>query len=66
VAFVAEEGQGSAYLGMQGDMWDAQKDMALGAAGAMLAMTIAVNLTPARRSAAYPRDGQASRSAAGA
>jgi putative membrane protein len=67
VALVAEEGQGSAYLGMQGDMWDAQKDMALGAAGAMLAMTIAVNLAPARRrSAGYPRDGQASRSAAGA
>jgi putative membrane protein len=67
VAFVAEEGQGSAYLGMQCDMWDAQKDMALGAAGAMLAMTIAVNLAPARRrAAAYPRDGQASRSAAGA
>jgi putative membrane protein len=46
VALVAPEGLGASYLGMQGDMWDAQKDMALGAAGAMLAMTIAVNLKP--------------------
>ncbi len=30
--------QGMAYLGMQGDSWDAQKDMALALAGALLAM----------------------------
>lgn len=29
---------GAAYLGTQGDIWDAQKDMALAAAGAVLAM----------------------------
>lgn len=37
---------GVAYLGSQGDPWDAQKDMALAAFGALLAMgvTLAVNL----------------------
>jgi putative membrane protein len=28
---------GQAYLGTQGDIWDAQKDMALATAGALLA-----------------------------
>src|SRR6185295_9498183 len=32
---------GAAYLGLQGDVWDAQKDMALASAGALLAMVIA-------------------------
>lgn len=31
---------GAAYLGTQGDIWDAQKDMALAALGAVIAMTI--------------------------
>lgn len=31
---------GAAYLGTQGDIWDAQKDMALAAAGAVIAMAI--------------------------
>jgi putative membrane protein len=31
---------GAAYLGTQGDQWDAQKDMALAAAGAMLSMLV--------------------------
>jgi putative membrane protein len=31
---------GAAYLGSQGDIWDAQKDMALASLGALLAMTI--------------------------
>jgi putative membrane protein len=37
---------GQEYLGMQGDVWDAQKDMALASAGAVLAMglTLAFNL----------------------
>jgi putative membrane protein len=36
---------GTAYLGTQGDMWDAQRDMALASAGALIAMliTAAVN-----------------------
>src|SRR3546814_15092157 len=31
---------GAAYLGMQGDIWDAQKDMALAATGACIAMLV--------------------------
>lgn len=31
---------GAAYLGTQGDIWDAQKDMALAALGAVIAMAI--------------------------
>ena len=31
---------GIAYLGTQGDMWDAQKDMALAGLGAAIAMTV--------------------------
>jgi putative membrane protein len=31
---------GIAYLGTQGDVWDAQKDMALAAVGALLSMTL--------------------------
>jgi putative membrane protein len=31
---------GAAYLGTQGDVWDAHKDMALAALGALIAMTI--------------------------
>ena len=36
---------GQAYLGTQGDIWDAHKDMALASAGAMVAMwiTFAIN-----------------------
>jgi putative membrane protein len=46
VALVAPAGEGADLLGMQGDVWDAQKDMALAASGSMLAMTVAVNLRP--------------------
>lgn len=37
---------GAAYLGAQGDIWDAQKDMALASLGALIAMliTVALNL----------------------
>jgi putative membrane protein len=35
---------GNAYLGTQGDPWDAQQDMALGALGAILA-TVILRLT---------------------
>jgi putative membrane protein len=31
---------GPAYLGTQGDVWDAHKDMALASLGAMIAMTL--------------------------
>jgi putative membrane protein len=32
---------GAAYLGTQGDIWDAHKDMALASLGALIAMTVA-------------------------
>jgi putative membrane protein len=31
---------GAAYLGTQGDIWDAHKDMALASLGALIAMTV--------------------------
>ena len=40
VADVFFKAQGSAYLGTQGDVWDAQKDMFLATIGAILATTI--------------------------
>ena len=41
---------GHAYLGTQGDIWDAHKDMALASLGAMLAMglTLAINVVSQR------------------
>ncbi len=49
---------GAAYLGTQGDVWDAHKDMALAAAGALLAMlvTAAINLRLQRDFAREWRD----------
>jgi putative membrane protein len=41
VADVFFPAQGHAYLGTQGDIWDAQKDMALAFSGALLAMVVA-------------------------
>jgi putative membrane protein len=45
---------GAAYLGTQGDVWDAHKDMALASLGALAAMgvTVAINLTLQRDFAA--------------
>ncbi len=40
VADIFFKAQGDAYLGTQGDIWDAQKDMALATGGAGLATTI--------------------------
>ena len=37
---------GDAWLGTQGDIWDAQKDMALAAAGALISMVITAVLHP--------------------
>ena len=42
---------GQAYLGTQGDIWDAQKDMALASLGALITMTVAACVN-----AAYQRD----------
>lgn len=40
VASIADPAAGTAYLGTQGDIWDAQKDMALAGAGAILASIV--------------------------
>jgi putative membrane protein len=40
VAVSVADGLGAAYLGTQGDIWDAHKDMALASLGACIAMTI--------------------------
>jgi len=39
VASVADPAAGKAYLGTQGDQWDAEKDMALAVLGATIAAT---------------------------
>lgn len=40
VAIVVDPAAGTAYLGTQGDPWDAQKDMACAAAGALIALAV--------------------------
>lgn len=45
VADVFFPAQGPAYLGTQGDVWDAQKDMGLAFAGAVLTMVLAYVLS---------------------
>lgn len=40
VVEVVADDLGAAYLGTQGDIWDAHKDMALASIGALIAMTI--------------------------
>lgn len=49
VADVFFKAQGAAYLGTQGDIWDAQKDMFLATLGAILATTIVSSLKKAFR-----------------
>jgi putative membrane protein len=46
VSLVAE-GLGAAYLGTQGDVWDAHKDMALAGLGALIAMIVTALLNAA-------------------
>jgi putative membrane protein len=54
VAVVVSPELGTAYLGTQGDEWDAQKDTALAFAGAVLAMLIAWQVQRRRRVQAAP------------
>jgi len=44
VAEVFGGGLGQAYLGTQGDVWDAHRDMALASLGALIAMLVTVAL----------------------
>ncbi len=48
VARVADPAAGTAFLGTQGDPWDAEKDMALAFAGALLGATTEWRRTPRR------------------
>jgi putative membrane protein len=54
VAMVVSPELGMAYLGTQGDEWDAQKDTALAFSGALLAMLIAWGVQRRRRAQAAP------------
>jgi putative membrane protein len=49
VATIVDPELGAAYLGIQGDVWDAQKDMALAVAGAALAGLFAAGIAWRRR-----------------
>lgn len=44
VAKIVSSGAGDAYLGTQGDIWDAQMDMGAAALGAVISMTVTVVL----------------------
>jgi putative membrane protein len=46
VASIADPAAGTAYLGIQGDAWDAQKDMALALCGAAIAALVEWRLDP--------------------
>jgi len=49
VAVVVSPNAGDAYLGTQGDIWDAQKDMGMAALGAVLCMVITAGIRSIRR-----------------
>ena len=55
VADIFFKAQGDAYLGTQGDIWDAQKDMFLATLGAVLATTIVSSIKKAFK--IYGEDG---------
>lgn len=56
VADIFFPSQGDAYLGTQGDVWDAQKDMFLATLGAILATTIVSAIKKAFRINAVPNE----------
>jgi putative membrane protein len=49
VATLVAPGTGDAWLGTQGDVWDAQRDMAMAAMGALLCMTLTAGVRRLRR-----------------
>lgn len=49
VASLADPEAGIAYLGTQGDVWDAQKDLGLACLGAVLASLVAIGPDPGSR-----------------
>lgn len=54
VAAFASPELGGAYLGMQGDVWDAQKDMAAALGGAALAMIVTFAISKGSGKSAIP------------
>lgn len=54
VALVVSPEAGAAYLGTQGDIWDAQKDMGLAAAGAVICMVTTGIVRVARKKPHVP------------
>lgn len=49
VAIIVSPAAGDAYLGTQGDVWDAQKDMALAALGAVICMVVTATIRTLRK-----------------
>lgn len=49
VAILVSPDAGDAYLGTQGDIWDAQKDMGLAALGAVLCMVVTASIRAIRK-----------------
>lgn len=54
VAVVVSPDAGDAYLGTQGDVWDAQKDMALAALGAVICMVSTAAIRTMRKQSHTP------------
>ena len=57
VAIIVSPEAGDAYLGTQGDVWDAQKDMALAALGAAISMAITATIRTMRKKSHVPHYG---------
>ncbi len=54
VAEIVSPELGAAYLGTQGDEWDAQKDMACALAGALLMMGLVATFSKSRQASVHP------------
>jgi putative membrane protein len=57
VAIMVNPEAGDAYLGTQGDVWDAQKDMALAALGAAISMAATALIRTIRKKSHLPQYG---------
>jgi len=49
IATMVAPGTGDAWLGTQGDVWDAQKDMAMAGLGALLCMCVTALIRTVRK-----------------
>ncbi len=55
IAVIVSPEAGDAYLGTQGDIWDAQKDMGLAALGALICMSVTAVLRTIRKKSHVPQ-----------